>query len=267
MYAWEQQTGIPGIVGALDGTHIEIRKPAKENADVYFNRKCRYSVNVQGFQQYSDFVLTVALVDYRKRFLDVEVGWPGSVGDGRVFRNSRLCNNYEEWLSPFPTKRIPTGETRNGTLIQEEVPAFILTDSAYTNSKHLVTTFKLCETRGPDGVAEALNKKLGGARYHVEHAFGIMKGRFQIFQKALQCASENIEFGIMLTSSLFVLHNFLIDVADDSQEWWEIAEVENDDGDTEGAILDDPRYHETGKTRDILMRHMQWTRSVDDDYN
>ena len=66
MYAWEQQTGIPGIVGALDGTHIEIRKPAKENADVYFNRKCRYSMNVQGFQQYSDFVLMIALMDYRK---------------------------------------------------------------------------------------------------------------------------------------------------------------------------------------------------------
>ena len=77
--------------------------------------------------------------------------------------------------------------------------------------------------------------------------------------------SENIEFGIMLISSLFVLHNFLIDVADDSQEWWKIAEVENDDGDTEGAILDDPRYHETRKTRDILMRHIQGTRSSVDD--
>src|SRR5579859_982441 len=54
MYAWEQQTGIPGVVGALDGTHIEIRKPAKEDADIYFNRKCRYSVNVEGFQRYSD---------------------------------------------------------------------------------------------------------------------------------------------------------------------------------------------------------------------
>ena len=37
MYAWEQQTGIPEIIDALDGTHIEIRKPAKEDADVYFN--------------------------------------------------------------------------------------------------------------------------------------------------------------------------------------------------------------------------------------
>jgi hypothetical protein len=177
-----------------------------------------------------------------------------------VFRNSRLSDIYEEWLSAFPAKRLPTGETRNGTLIQEEVPAFILADSAYANSKHLVTTFKLCETHG-DGAIEALNKRLGGARYHVENAFGIMKGRFQLFQRALQCASENIEFGIMLISSLFVLHNFLIDVADASDEWWDIADDENDDGDIEGAILDDPRYHESRKTRDILIRHMRWARS------
>ena len=199
-------------------------------------------------------------MDYRKRFIDVEVGWPGSVGDGRVFRNSRLSDIYEEWLSAFPAKRLPTGETWNGTLIQEEVPAFILADSAYANSKHLVTTFKLCETHG-DGAIEALNKRLGGARYHVENAFGIMKGRFQLFQHALQCASENIEFGIMLISSLFVLHNFLIDVADASDEWWDIADDENDYGDIEGAILDDPPYHESRKTRDILIRHMRWARS------
>jgi len=221
---------------------------------------------VQGFRLNSGLVLTVALVDYRKRFINVEVGWPGSVGDGRVFRNSRLSSIYKEWLSAFPTKRLPTGETWNGRLIQEEVPAFILTDSADANSKHLVTTFKLCEIR-EDGVAEALNKKMGGAQYHVENAFGIMKGRFQIFQRALQCASENIKFAIMLISSLFVLHNFLIDVADDSGNWWNIAEVENDDGDTEGAILDDPHYIESTKTRDILIRHVRWTCRVDNDYN
>src|SRR5436190_17047571 len=28
IYAWERQTRIPGIVGALDGTHIAIRKPS-----------------------------------------------------------------------------------------------------------------------------------------------------------------------------------------------------------------------------------------------
>ena len=49
MRTWKQQTGIPGIVGALDGTHIQIKKPSNRVApEVYYNRKSFYSVNVQG---------------------------------------------------------------------------------------------------------------------------------------------------------------------------------------------------------------------------
>jgi len=47
MNRWRMQTGIPGIVGAIDGTHIAIKKPCK-NWEAYFNRKSFYSLNVQG---------------------------------------------------------------------------------------------------------------------------------------------------------------------------------------------------------------------------
>ena len=44
---WKQQTSIPGIFGAINGTHIAIKKPCEHGQD-YFNRKAHYSVNVQG---------------------------------------------------------------------------------------------------------------------------------------------------------------------------------------------------------------------------
>ena len=47
MRAWERQTGIPGIMGAIDGTHIEVIKPV-DHGEVYFNRKGYYSLNIQG---------------------------------------------------------------------------------------------------------------------------------------------------------------------------------------------------------------------------
>ena len=47
MQIWQQQCSIPGIFGAIDGTHISITKPWEEGQD-YFNRKSFYSVNVQG---------------------------------------------------------------------------------------------------------------------------------------------------------------------------------------------------------------------------
>ena len=40
----------------------------------------------------------IALVDFKKRFIDIEVGWPGSVADARVFEASYLARNYEEYL-------------------------------------------------------------------------------------------------------------------------------------------------------------------------
>jgi hypothetical protein len=47
MEKWRQKTNIPGIVGALDGTHITIKKPC-EYGESYWNRKSQYSINVQG---------------------------------------------------------------------------------------------------------------------------------------------------------------------------------------------------------------------------
>lgn len=47
MHAWAHQTGIPGVVGAIDGTHIQVNRPCV-NGEVYFNRKSYYSLNIQG---------------------------------------------------------------------------------------------------------------------------------------------------------------------------------------------------------------------------
>lgn len=196
------------------------------------------------------------MVDYKKRFIDVEVGWPGSVGDGRVFKTSRLNATYVAWLSQFPTTQLPAGQQEDGVIIYEDIPAFILADSAYTNSKHLVTTFKVTEC-STDLVIAALNKKLGGARYHVENAFGILKARFRIFQRPLECAAEHIRFAITLISAIFVLHNFLIDVGDDLKEW-DVDMVDDSETDTQiegpdaANSLDDT-------TRSALLRHMRWT--------
>jgi DDE superfamily endonuclease len=197
-------------------------------------------------------------VDY-KRFIYVEVGWPGSVGDGRVWRNSVLRTRYKEWLSQFATAPLQTGD-----VISEDIPAFILADSAYPNTKHMVTTFKTAECADP--VIWALNQKLGGARYHIEKAFGIMKARFQIFQRPIECV-EDIRFAIILTASIFVLHNFLIDIEDETREddlsvngnededdlesdhWQNSNEDENDE---------DAEVEDNLSTRQALIRHMRY---------
>jgi len=154
------------------------------------------------------FRLIEALVDYKKRFLDLEIGWPGSVGDCRIFENSYLKGKYEEELAQLGTTSLMTEEGNN-----EEIPAFILGDSAYRNSRHMVTTYKVTECNADRSIRH-LNFSLSKARYQVEHAFGLLKGRFQVFEKPLRSASEDLPFSIRLIASICIIHNFLIDDRD-----------------------------------------------------
>lgn len=74
-----RKTGFPGVVGALDGCHINIVTPIF-NPGPYFNRKQNHSIVLQ------------AVADESLLFRDIYVGQPGSIHDSRVFRRSPLCS-------------------------------------------------------------------------------------------------------------------------------------------------------------------------------
>ena len=142
-------------------------------------------------------------------------------------------------------------------VIYEDIPTFILGDSAYANLKHMVTTFKITECRN-DEVIAALNKRLGGARYHVENAFGILKARFRIFQRPLECASRNVCFAILLIAAIFVVHNFLINVEDELPADLDVIESDENEVSTRHD-LDEIEFDETTSTRNTLLPHIRWT--------
>ena len=103
-----------------------------------------------------------------------------------------------------------------------------------------------------------LNNTLGSARYHVENEFGILKTRFQIFNRPMECAEENIHLAIALKSAAFILHNFLIDVKDDLND-----EFESNNAQTFHDIQDDDerQYNEATSTREILIKHIRYLMS------
>jgi hypothetical protein len=88
--------GLPGACGALDGSHFPIKKPSLDG-DCYLNRK-RYP-SIAG--------LFVASADCY--CLDALVGYPGSVHDSRMWRESGL------------RRRILMGEVPLRTMEQIEV--------------------------------------------------------------------------------------------------------------------------------------------------
>jgi hypothetical protein len=60
---------MPNVIGAIDGTHIEIMTPKKDIESDYVNRKNRHSINVQ------------AIADSNLEFINVVAKYPGRVHD------------------------------------------------------------------------------------------------------------------------------------------------------------------------------------------
>lgn len=68
--------GFPGVIGAIDGTHVPIKSPGGNTAELFRNRKGFMSINVQGIYN-ADLLFT-----------DLVVCWPGFVHDCTIFNNS-----------------------------------------------------------------------------------------------------------------------------------------------------------------------------------
>lgn len=71
------------FLGAIDGSHVRIDKPV-EDADSHINRKQYFSIHVQG------------TANHKLKFMDVFIGYPGSVHDAKVLKNSTIYNDLHE---------------------------------------------------------------------------------------------------------------------------------------------------------------------------
>ncbi|CAB5377136.1 unnamed protein product [Rhizophagus irregularis] len=138
---------IPNVIGAIDGSHIPIKAPHLFPID-YFNRKGFYSIVLQ------------AVVDHKKSFLDICVGWPGSTHDSRILVNSNLYNKFNNLVTTFNNK-------------------YILGDGGYLNLSWLIVPYKDIG-RGLIQKQTYFNCKHSQTRIKVEQAFGLLKGRLRL---------------------------------------------------------------------------------------
>ncbi|KAF2887759.1 hypothetical protein ILUMI_18413 [Ignelater luminosus] len=134
----ENQSRLPGVVGAIDGCHIIIKQPVNNAVDFY-NCNNQHSIILQG------------VCDDHKIFTDVFIGMPDRVHDARVFQNSRLF----EQLTGNPALLPP-----NQHLIG--VAAYPLM-KPFRDNGHLTPR----KTR--------FNQVLSAQRSVIERAFGLLK--------------------------------------------------------------------------------------------
>ncbi|XP_067626833.1 putative nuclease HARBI1 isoform X2 [Eurosta solidaginis] len=195
---FREKKRIPGVIGAIDCTHIAIKGP-NNCKEMYFNRKKAYSIVVQ------------AVVDCNKKFIDVTCGEPGSLHDYRVLRRSKLFEDEEM----FPNSH------------------FIIGDSAYPSNKWIVSPFK--DYGNLNDAQRKFNEILSSTRMVVENAFGLLKGRFR---RLLMFTEQiDLKMITNIVVSVCVLHNICIsfdDLYDMNEQSTDTLFTTEDEGDESG---------------------------------
>lgn len=84
---------VPGVLGAVDGSHIPICKSFQGESDPYYNRKKFMSI------------VLMAVADSDKRFLWADCRDPGSYHDSHVFKDTAVYY----WMSTFGDRYLAKG--------------------------------------------------------------------------------------------------------------------------------------------------------------
>lgn len=170
-------SGVPGVIGCIDGSYISIRCPAHKPRVTYVNRHDMISLTLQ------------AICDHRRRFLDVSTGFPSKIHDGRVFQLSDI------------SKRLPS--------LCDSGRYHILGDAAYPCRQFLITPYK--DHGHLSDEQTTFNTRLSATRVLIENAFGVLKQRFRQLK---EIEFFSVERMCQLIMSCCVLHNLCIDADD-----------------------------------------------------
>ncbi|CAL1672498.1 unnamed protein product [Lasius platythorax] len=179
-----------GILGAIDGTHVEIIAPSVNNLEhppfVYINRKGKHSINV------------MLICDANNIIIGINARYPGSVHDAAIWQVSEIRN----YLS------------------------FLISDSGYGLEPWLLTPYANFEEGSPE---EQYNMMHKSTRNVIERTNGILKSRFCCLSRHCVLNYHPAKAAYIIYSCA-VLHNiairakFHLDDYDEINENYEIDE-------------------------------------------
>ncbi|XP_051230530.1 uncharacterized protein [Lolium perenne] len=172
-----------GAIGAIDGTHIPVIVPAVH----IVNHVGRLGYPTQN---------VMAVCDFDLRFTSIVAGWPGSVHDTRIFKDTLL-----KFEANFPHP--PPGRYY---LVDSGYPNQDGYLSPYTGTKYHLPEFRLAGP--PSGKQEIFNHAHSSLRNAIERAFGVLKQKWRILHGI---SSYPIEKQTEIIIACLALHNFIRD--------------------------------------------------------
>lgn len=163
-----QQFAMPGIVAAVDGTHVAIVKPSEaENGHLYCNRKHFYSMNV------------LAACDANGIFVFADGNYPGSTHDSAIYAMTGLRD-----------------------LMPNDGASFLLGDSGFPADGCMLTPLTGAETLS----GERYNRCHKKTRNIIERTFGVLKMRFRCLLKD-RVLHYKVDAAVDIIYACILLHN------------------------------------------------------------
>lgn len=145
---------MPGVIGAIDCTHVPIQSPGGNDAEIYRNRKGYFSINVQ------------LVCDHTGYISDVVARWPGSVHDSTIFDHCFLRAQLETTPSH----------------------GYLVGDGGYACRRYLLTPL----TNPATDAEKAYNAAQISARNCIERTNGRLKRRFPAVKYGIRLRSDHI---------------------------------------------------------------------------
>ncbi|KAJ8956758.1 hypothetical protein NQ314_006632 [Rhamnusium bicolor] len=152
------------------GTYIPIKAPI--NPEV-INRKCFYGITLQ------------VICDYNRKFIDIFCGYPSSVSDNRIFRNSDIFKNIIRDRARFFSEN-----------------QFIIGDKAYPLCMYCITPY--IDRGNLQAHHLHFNKRHAQTRQVIERSFALLFGRFR---RLKYLDMTKTEFIPQTVQAACVLHN------------------------------------------------------------
>lgn len=170
-------------IGAIDGKHVHINKPAKSGS-LYFNYKKSFSI------------IMMAVVNANYEFMAVEVGTNGRASDAGVFGQSQFKHLHDEGALNIPRpEQLPFTE--------DLFPFVFVGDDAFPLLENLMKPYSRHNLTKEEQI---FNYRLSRARRVVENAFGILASRFRVLLRNVNLSPEKAS---TITLACCYLHNFL----------------------------------------------------------
>lgn len=174
-------------VGFIDGTFINLLYTPEVDHFFYYNRKSTYAINA------------MVICNAFRQIIYIRAGDTSAVHDSTVFARSLICQNINDFF---------------------DADEYLLADSAYTPTHHMIPPFKKPRARQSD--CKAFNFALSQQRIVIEHTFGMIKARFPALTNVPVRITDvdSHEVIVQWFEVGCILHNFLL-ARQDEKDWIE----------------------------------------------